>query len=461
MQVSAATVEAIRAQLLNRLQFYRPGAGQLRYHKSQSRYRFNRSANQVGKTVSGAAEMWWHALGQHPHRRVKAPPTNGWILIADFDNQYGEFCRKLRQLEPAHALDTEQKYDDVKGYTYRGRRAIRLQNGSTIGFRGGESNVVALAGATIDWGWIDEPPKQHHFGEFMARVQVSGGPVWFTCTPIGRPVDWLKKLIEGDAENNEPPAPGWEQFVIPLSPENCPWRSAESIQAQIDITPYWERPQRIYGEWEGVEPNRWLASFGADNLCNVVPEGNYRLVIGLDHGERAGRQVAVIAAMTRSIDPDIWILGEYVSKGSTTPLEDAQGIQAALKQIGFTLLHVDEARGDHNTAGKSQAGIGINALLEQSFAVLMGHPQHAPPFRVYPATKGAGSVEYGARLLNSLFLRRKLYIHEKCENLIKSLKYWDGTKNTDDFKHLIDALRYCVVDEYSRIDGPNTLQVRI
>ena len=62
-----------------------PGYGgmsppQSQFHRSQERKRFLRWPNQTGKTRSGAAEAWWHALGDHPFRDVAPAPNIGSIL---------------------------------------------------------------------------------------------------------------------------------------------------------------------------------------------------------------------------------------------------------------------------------------------------------------------------------------------------------------------------------------------
>ena len=142
--------------MLSRLSWYLPGPEHEKFHVEQSRFRLLRGANQTGKTWAVAVEVWWHLLGNHPYRDV-VTPNRGMILIADLQNMYGAFCKKLRDFEPSNDLDSDTKYDAVKGYSYRGQRAIRMRNGSVAIFRGGEGQVIALASETLDWGAFDEP----------------------------------------------------------------------------------------------------------------------------------------------------------------------------------------------------------------------------------------------------------------------------------------------------------------
>ena len=54
--------------------------GQREFHENQYQRRLLIAGNQIGKTRALAAEVWWHALGNHPLRPVAEPPVLGWVM---------------------------------------------------------------------------------------------------------------------------------------------------------------------------------------------------------------------------------------------------------------------------------------------------------------------------------------------------------------------------------------------
>ena len=130
-----------------------------------------------------------------------------------------------------------------------------------------------------------------------------------------------------------------------------------------------------------------------------MPKG-CRIGVGIDHGEHAGSQVAVLAAWNAQ---GIWILDETVSEASTTPTQDAHAIRRMLLENGLDVHLVDTWVGDVNSAG---------------------------------------SVDLGEKLLNAGFLRRQVKVHPQCEAVIKGLRHARGGRADEDLKHALDAMRY-------------------
>lgn len=437
-----------RALLGSRLPIlgFSPSPPQERFLQSNHLRRLLRAGNQVGKTCVGAHEAWGHATGIHPYRPMPAPPTIGLVISADWRSYVDVISRAMYQTCPTWLLDKSSDYTESRGWK---NRMVSLLNGSTILFRSSEQGTTALAGLTVDWLWIDEPPPPDVYGEAMSRVAVRGGPVWMTLTPIGRPVEWLRDHIEGDPDRGLEPSEDWEQHVIRLTPSDCPHRSPESIEAQIASYLPSELPQRRDGAWEGIETDRAYECWDPDSHVqsyHIDDLGYVHLGLGIDHGERAGRETALLVLWSQD---HIWIYDEYVSTQPTDPDQDAQAIRAMLESHGLAPSNLDEVYGDINTAGKSRIGRTVNDELGAALGV-----------NISRASKKK-LIDH-IRPINIALRQGRITVHPRCRTLIKSLSQWKAEPRYDDIKHIIDALHYILTPFLGRMKGPQVgkLEVR-
>lgn len=432
------------------------------FHRSNHKRRLIRGGNQTGKSWSGAAEVWAHAIGEHPYRDVRPDPMVGWVVVADLENQYPTYCSKLRELEPAFNLAEGVRYSPERGYFVGGRRAIKVKTAgggeSLIEFRSGAGAVIALASGTIDWLCFDEPPKRDHWSEALSRVAVRGGPVWCVMTPVGRPVGWLREHVEGDPAKGTPPAEEWEQTVLHLTTEDCPHRSQASIDEQTAGYLADERLQRTIGAWEGVTTNRMFDGW-RDGLIFDYPAGASLsetllalgapddVSIGLagDHGEeRAGANFWLLFAYSDAMRT-AWVLDEWASEGAVTEDRVAEAILVDLLQgSGLSPIAVDRAVGDVNTPGMGPVR-RLNQVIQARIAALLRSAD--APFTIRDASKGPGSVREGVRAINVACKSGRLRVSSRCGQLIGALRHWKGpgVKETNHLKDAIDALRYGTV----------------
>ena len=448
---------ALRAVERNPLALYKPTPGQRRFHHSPARVRLLRAPNQVGKSFCGAAEALFWMLGKHPYQDVPPAPSRGRLVPYSIDASK-EIESKLWELLPKGALHPACKYDPDRGFRVGTRRILRLRNGSTLTIVSQEAGTMAAAGATLDFVWFDEPPPASVFAEGMARTTSTGGRVWLTLTPIGRPVGWLKAEVERGSI---------EDIHYGLSKEACPWLTEEQIEDIITHTLPSESAQRIAGDWEGSSPHRYFGAFTDEHITEELPGVEVSIGISVDHGEDAGREAALLVAFTRGASPQCWFLDEYISEGHTGIERDAQGILDMLDRWDLRPEAVDVAIGDTNSAGKSEAGFKVNTLLTESIAVLSGMPAHAPPFKIMPARKGPGSVAFTSRLLHSAMARgegKDFHVHPRCKTLIRGFRHWrgpGGDSANKELSHALDAARYIgrsFLDTRSK--GVQSLRVR-
>lgn len=160
---------------------YEPHAKQLQFHQSPARGRLFIGGNRSGKTVGGATESCWRALGEHPYLSVPPPPTYGRVVGVDWTDGVEKIVRPeiSRWLPPSKIRggSWEVGYDSQL-------KTLTLENGSTIEFMSYEQKTAAFAGTSRHWIWFDEEPPQEIWAECLLRLLDTGGDWWITMTPV-------------------------------------------------------------------------------------------------------------------------------------------------------------------------------------------------------------------------------------------------------------------------------------
>jgi hypothetical protein len=437
--------QAIKEEPLLSYAYSEPGAGgmsppQRDFHSNTERKRAFIAANKIGKSYAGAAEAWFHLLARHPFRDVPPPGSEGWLLCPDLQTGWKTVSKALHMLEPSDVLNPSCKYVDGIGYLYRGRKILKVSDalggGIMIG-KGCEQALLSLEGERVQWAWVDEPPKYGHFQGLRARLSMDLGPLWLTLTPVGRPVEWLKTLLEGDTDMNVEPESGWFVQHVALTIENAPHRTAEDIQAQIDECSPWEHNQRILSQWDGLTADRWVTGFSEANLFtdDLAPSQVESIGLGWDHGERPGKSVCYLTVFDGST---VWVLAEHSNTETSTPFSEAQEVKKMLEKWGVSLTDISDARGDTNSAGRFGMGFSMNEIYMRAFSKL--NESSRPPFRIQVPYKRKGSVAARVRLISNACVDGRFRVHSSCSKLIHSLRHWRGENN--DLKDPFDASGY-------------------
>lgn len=424
--------------------------GQERLHRLQCNNRMCRACNQVGKTHALCAELHWQGLGRHPFRAIRRDQGVSYCVIKDFDNGYHEFCGKLRALQPPDVLHPSCEWSMLGGYTVldkgHRRRLIMYKDGYRIEFKGGKQDSVAMESATVDAVFFDEPPKPAHWGAARARLSVANGPTLIAMTPIGRPVGWLRKTVEGDPKKNEKPREHWEQVVIELTPENAPHRTPESILAQIARTDTWDIPQRIRGEWEGVTEGRRFSAMKDSHIIPLADAMAYNIShyrLSGDYGEGPGKTAFYLQGIVGNREPYTYIvLGEYVSEERTTPTQDAVGVVDMIRAVGIDPREIARAFGDVNSSGKLGAGSSCNEEMERAIARILKVSRC--PFTFEVPDKGKGSVSFGEGGMSHAMIEDRFFVVDDCASLLSSIRNYTGKEES--LKHAIDGVRYGIAD---------------
>jgi phage terminase large subunit-like protein len=388
-----------------------------------------RACNRGGKSAHAAARLAT-VMMRHPNRRYR-------LVGTDFKQAQLVAGGYLHKFLPKHMLTASSRFSEQRGWNYE---MIELVNGTTCEIRTYEQRPDQHAGGDMDGVWCDEPPPPLIWAECLRRVFSRQGFLWLTFTPLGREVTWLRKIVEAERSD-------WKEYVVKMSVEDCPWYKPEQVEAWIkevrDTMPD-AYEQTINGAWEGITSDRVFT--GYDSGCHFTPETVIpraaRWGVGVDHGEGAGKQVAILVAwLGQGKDAQLWVADECVSKGVTKPEQDARAIREMLKRNGLDVADVARWKGDINTAGKGHAGRSCNDLLAEHLAAEAGYKRFPREFEA--ADKGADSILKGERLLNAAFLRGRAWVNAaRCPALSRSLAHYNGQ---EDLKHPLDGLRYISV----------------
>ena len=387
-----------------------------------------RAANRVGKSRHAAWVCVREAielpdqLGRPARIRVVGPNR------AQVSQVIGRY---IAEFAAGHL--SERSWYDGRGWN---QNTILFANGSSIQLKSMEDDPQTHAGDECDLICVDEVPKQNIFQENLARIGSLRGRMILLLTPVDRPCQWLREMVEADGSP-------WMQIVAPFSRQTCPWYSAEQVEEHLvnmKASP-WQYAQRIEGAWEGVSDNRMISGFTDDCVITDDPTGEVDLALSFDHGILAGKTVALLWAQRRT--GQTCIVDEWLSPSAMTPEGVAQAVDRMLGRHGFTLAEVALGVGDVNLHGST--GVHINRELEAAFQRIARRSR--PPFRIVFPYKGPGSRSYGVRLVNYACLRGDLKVHARAVQTIDALKHWEGRKVGGDalLSDRIDAVRYGAV----------------
>ena len=441
------------------LAYFRPTLPQREFLACTAPVAMLRAGNQLGKTWAGLVDLLYRVLGNSPYQPVASPPIEAWIICFSWEQSLSVQA-KFHALVPKPMLMPGCEFVPGKGYTGR-VPIVRLRNGSIVRFKTTNQGSLGLASATLSHVLIDEPPPAEIWGELVARVLRQRGRIRLTMTPIGRPVGWLRDLVERGEVTD---------LHYPLTVENTTPIGGRPLLTQAEIDALagrylpQERAQRLDGDWDkGFVEGRIFEGFDVDkHVSDLPPMGEVLIGVGIDHGTDAGTQVATLVAVSRDGgiegNPRIWVLDQVLSDGLTTPEQDARDILGMLKRCGLSLEAVDRWTGDRKHGGKRWGGKKSNALLMQGFERHLRLPIGSLPFRIKTAWKPQGSVYEGARILHGAMLRGDFFIHSRCKALIDDLNHWTGAD--DQHKHGIDSLRYGAVELLTqRLYVPSALRM--
>lgn len=420
------------------------------------------AANRVGKT--------YHAVEKLARRLIEVPGTRARICGPTHKQVVRTHAMYLEYFLRGHLAEGSTF---KKGVGFNKDNLAILRNGSECELLNYRQEPEAHASSSRHIVLLDEPPPRWAFTEAESRVFDTDGDVWVTLTAVGRPVKWLREIVEAGVRDRSHGQEGWTFHQVAMSQENCPWYTKDQILrriAEVARTP-WEYRQRIEGTWDGVSEGRKFAAYTDSNLVSLNhgpaqlwprPGSPIRLIFTVDHGDGPGHSVWVLLGY-QVVKRDQYGTTVYIRALGQYSNEIRQGVRTEVSKVGKVLadlgLHWTDlswAVGDINVATKSSAAKSLNESFEREIwrqvNLEPGYNLDEPPVPFRPASKGPGSVDEHVAICNQLFATEvttpggfsspALQISEQCAGLHETLSHWGGAD--DDLKHAGDAFRYGV-----------------
>lgn len=466
--------ELERRRLANPLAHIKWSPPQLAFLKCAEKRKLLRTGNQLGKTWAGGAEAIWFALGSHPYQRgLPAPPTLQWVICAT-ERQSQIVQKKVWQLVPKAEVAEGCYYDPRKGAFVGKYARLRFRNGSEIHFITGGGDTTSLASDTVHRVWIDEPPESERvYNEVQSRLIRTNGWLAITLTPVNRPVAWLRALAEKE------PKPLIKDLHFRLEPQNLVLENGEVMRLEdgtpmdeawiedlIARTSEMEVPVIRHGEWEFRTEGAYLAKVWdpATMIVDGAPEGRYEELLGIDWGDRPGKQVVLYILVDeeggRDGYPRVHVEACYTGEtGRETVLDDARGTVRMLRAHGTQWANLRSVKADRAHRAK-QPGQKGTFEFNRAIAEVLGVPlETLHPLAVSAKRgpgRGKGSRTTRSSWLHELMAARCFTVNRRCGRLIEAFPKYNPLKD-DDNKDPVDALVYGI-DEYIYRPYPRVYQ---
>jgi phage terminase large subunit-like protein len=359
-------------QLLSqrKLEQYAPYPRQQEFHTAGAtfRERLFMAGNQLGKTVSGAAEMAMHLTGRYPHgwngRRwdrgiaawasgVTGESVRDTVqrLLMGRPGQFGTGFIPAECIigDPKKALGTPDLLDSV---------TVRHASGgeSRLYFKRYEQGREKWQGETLDIVWFDEEPPPDIYTEGLTRTNATGGMAYMTFTPLLGMSEVVMRFL-----NSSSP----DRAVVKMTIDDVLHYTEEEKRRIIDSYPPHEREARAKG----------IPTLGSgrifpieDDAILIAPfqiPGHWPRINGLDFGWDHPT-AAVHCAWDR--DSDCWYVVKAHRMREATPIIHAATIKPWGDWVPTAWPHdgLQHDKGSGDQLALQYANAGLKMLAERA-----------------------------------------------------------------------------------------------
>lgn len=241
-----------------RLETYEPYPKQRDFHEAGSVYRERllMAGNQLGKTLSAAAETAMHLTGRYPDwwigKNFKTPVQ--WGAASETGLLTRDGIQRMLFGTPAGALGTGMVPRDAIIDVARNQHGVddlyemvRVRHGGGGDVQAGESIIylrsydqgrARMQSLTLNGFWFDEEPPEDYYLEGLTRTNTTLGPVYLTFTPL----KGMSKVVGRFLVDQMPGT-----TVIRMGIRDAGHYTPEQCDAIIASYPAHEREARAFG----------------------------------------------------------------------------------------------------------------------------------------------------------------------------------------------------------------------
>ena len=395
------------------------GALTLRYAQgevfsSRKRFRVLVAGRRFGKSYLSCIELLRGAIERPGETFFYAAPT--YRMAKDIA------WKVMKRLVPKAWIKSKNE-TDLK---------IELVNGSTIELKGTE-NAMALRGRSLAGVVLDEAAfmdAEVWFEVIRPALADKQGWALFISTPDGT-ASWFYELWQY-ADSGDKDWSRW-QFTT-IDGDNVPPEEIEAARAQLDRT-FRQEFEASFENLSGLV----AVSFGDDNIDKQVQDlPILPLLLGLDFNVEF---MAGVFAVKKG--EDLWVFDELILTGGATTWDFCEAVQQKFGIERRIIACPDPTGGARKTAGVGQTDHSI--LRKSGFTV-------SSPRAPWKIRDKINAVNMG--LLDATG-RRRIHIHPRCKELIKSLRTLTYAPNTGlpnknlGVDHAFDALGYLCLQSFN------------
>jgi len=383
-------------------------APQREVYDAEQRFKLLCSGRRFGKTYLCIARLLNWAL--------EKPGSLNWYVTANYRMAKQIAWRQLKTMAPRD-LVVKQNESDL---------SLEFVNGAQIALRGAD-NEDSLRGVSLSALVVDEAAyvKQSAW-EMVLRPALSdqGGPAWFITTPAG--LNWFHDLWEQAQEQDD-----WTSFSFTtIQGGNVPADEIEAARRTLDERTF---KQEYLASFETLS-GRVFPDFDQDNITDEAADSGGPILVGLDFN------VSIMAGSIASkIGDTLHVWDEIAIKNSNTD-EVCAWLKGKFPRREI-IVYPDPTGAARKTsaAGKTDHGI----IRQHGFRV------------VAPKSPWAVKDRLNATnwLIKNMEGERRLMVHPRCKNVIKSLRNLTYKEGVDDFvpdkdsglDHHADGLGYMIL----------------
>ena len=416
-----------------KLETYRPYSKQKLFHKFglTHRERLFRAGNQLGKSLSGAAEMAIHLTGRYPdwwEGRKFDKPINAWA-----GGVTGEVTRDTIQRlligaigQPGTGFIPERDIKEIGNARGIANLAdtilVRHVSGgvSRVRLKYYEQGREKWQADTVDLVWFDEEPDSDIYTEGLTRTNATGGFVYMTFTPLLGMSEVVRRFL------NEPSP---DRADINMTIDDVGHISASDKAKIIASYPAHEREARINGK----------PMLGSGRIFPIAEEAIkcerfeipkwYFKIGGIDFGWDHPTAAAKIAY---NPDMDIIYITAVYKRSEATPTIHASALKSWGRDLPWAWPH-DGLQHDK--------GSGTNLADQYRAEGLSMLPDRAT------FDDGSNGVEAGLMDMLTRMENGTLKVFADCEAFFDEFRMYhrkDG-KVVKEFDDVISAARYAMM----------------
>jgi hypothetical protein len=297
----------------------------------------------------------------------------------------------------------------------------------------------------------------------------NAGSIGITLTPINRPCDWLREMVDGGAvhevharmtaANLTPVGAAGPLRLLDGTPMDDEW-----IAEQWRVTPAMYAPVVLDGEWETRPSGVFYVCFDRARHVNAgvrldPSRGVVRWVLGIDYAaaDRQYGQVGVLSQVQSYLDDKgrrqelVYAVDMVAMPGISTAEQFAGELVRMLDRTGIRWSDLHTVYGDNPVASRWVEKSNLNTSRALARELSIPHAALTP--RVLSAKDGgpsSGAMDTGCRYIYEGIAAGRIMLHPRCALLATAFETWDYSRDHP-LKDCADAFRYSLKDYIFRL----------